>query len=62
MLSRRYLLASYPVVVFESQRLRCAFGLLDEPGEVAGLLEGPDKLVGVLISLDLNFVGELPIG
>ncbi|WP_193409837.1 hypothetical protein [Myxococcus hansupus] len=31
-----------------------------EAGEVVGLLEGPDKLVGVLVQLDLDFVGKLP--
>ncbi|SDX82697.1 hypothetical protein SAMN05444383_113109 [Myxococcus xanthus] len=41
--------------------LRRALCLFDEPGEVAGLLEGPDKLVGVLVQLDLNFIGELPL-
>ncbi|MFP2894990.1 hypothetical protein [Corallococcus sp. 4LFB] len=41
--------------------MRRAFGLLNEPGEVAGLLEGPDKLVGVLVQLDFDFVGELPL-
>jgi hypothetical protein len=36
-----------------------SFGLLNEPREVAGLAEGVDQLVGVLIECELDFVGEL---
>ncbi|WNZ65180.1 hypothetical protein QEG98_17025 [Myxococcus sp. MxC21-1] len=47
--------------VREASLLRRALRLLNEAGEVAGLLEGPDVIVGVLVVLHLDFVGELPL-
>ncbi|GEL72780.1 hypothetical protein [Myxococcus virescens] len=47
--------------VREASLLRRALRLFNEAGEVAGLLEGPDALVGVLVQIHLDCVGELPL-